>query len=473
MNLAQRVLVNTVVQLAGRVLALALGLITLRLTTTYLGVEGFGQLSIIIALTALLATVADLGVVTTLAREVAKAPDKADQLGGNLLRFRIVSAIGVALIALAVIPLLPYAHATKVGLAIALVGMVFTVLSTFPVAYFQTNLRLDLRALVDVLTRLLGLLAIILVILLELGLTWLVSLLALAASIICLVSFALSRRFWRINVRFQRATARPLIKSSVGIGIVAAVGLLHFQGDAILLSLLKPAGDVGIYAVAFRFVDQAFLLPALFVATVFPIITRAIHRQTENAARVINTTFRMLVLGGIAMTILLFVLARPLVHLVASDAFDRSVEPLRILAFALIFIFVAPVFYNVLIAIDRQRDLLVIGVVGLCLNVALNLVLIPRYSYNGAAITTVISEAFVLATSYAVARRRYDFQLELGFVGRALGAAAPAAAVAAALHDASAWLAFALAETTFIALAYLLRAVTPADLKLVLERRPT
>ena len=58
--------------------------------------------------------------------------------------------------------------------------------------------------------------------------------------------------------------------------------------------------------------------------------------------------------------------------------------------FPLPFMFVAPVFYNVLIVINKQKHLILVGVLSIALNVGLNLILIPRYSYNGAASATIV-----------------------------------------------------------------------------------
>ena len=407
----------------------------------------FGQLSIVLSLTGLVAIIADLGVTTTLARELAKSPGEADRLGGDLLRFRLVSSLASVLLLLVAIPFLPYTHETKLALLISLPAMVFTILGGFPGAFFQTHLRQELSAAVNVLTRSLGLVAILVVRLFDLGLYGLVGLLVAVNGIGCLVAFAFSRSFWRINVSFNWSRAKPLIRDAILIGLVSMIGLLHLRGDAIMLSLLKPADDVGIYAIAYRFIDQAFLLPGLFVATMFPIITRAVHQMRGKAQRAINNTFQALVLGAIAVTIMIYVLSGPLVRLVAGPEFEASATPLRILAFALLFMFVAPVFYNVLIVINKQKHLIVVGAASVALNVGLNLILIPRYSYNGAASATVASEAFVLVGLYFVARRHYEFRLERTFLLRALGATAAAAGVVALLRSESPWLAVVAASS--------------------------
>lgn len=473
MNLAQKIAFNTGIQLVGQIVVLVIGLVTLRLTATYLGVTTFGQLSIVLSLTGLVAIVADLGVTTTLARELSKSPADADQLGGDLLRFRLFSSLASVLLLLVAIPFLPYTFETKVALLISLPALVFTVLGGFPGAFFQTHLRQELNAAVNVLTRSLGLVAILVVLLFDLGLYGLVGLLVAVNGIGCLVAFRFSRNFWRINLNFDWRRAKPLIRDSILIGLVSMIGLLHLRGDAIMLSLLKPAADVGIYAIAYRFIDQAFVLPGLFVATMFPIITRAVHQDAQRAQRAINNTFQALVLGAIAVTIMIYVLSGPLVRLVAGPEFEASATPLRLLAFALLFMFVAPVFYNVLIVINKQKHLILVGVLSIALNVGLNLILIPHYSYNGAASATIVSEAFVLVGLYFIARRHYEFQLERTFLVRVLGATVAAAGVVALLSSESPWLSVVAAELTFGLAAYAFKAVTLADMKMVLERRVT
>ena len=473
MNTAQRVFLNTAVQIVARGFGLVVSLVVLRLTAGYLGVQAFGQLSIIIALSELLRVLADFGVGTTLAREIAKSPGEADRLGGDLIVVRLVASALAVFLALAMIPLLPYSHETKVGLALGLAGMFCMSVGTFPNAFFQTRLRLELQAALDMATKVLNLGGILLVRALSLGFYGVVGSFVIVNALICVLAFVLSRRFWRLNFTFDWSRVRVLTRDAVGIGAVSMVGLLHFKGDAILLSFLKPAKDVGIYSVAYRFIDQAFFLPGVFMAAMFPILTRAIHSGTVAGEFAINRSFRVLLLGGVAVTVMAFVAARPFVHLISSTQFDEAVTPLRILAFAIPFIFVGPVFYNAVIAVNRQRELIVIGIVALTFNVLLNLVLIPRYSYKGAAIATVISEAFSCMASFAIAKRWIAFRIDRMFLIRALVATAATAGVVELTSDGSPWVVLAGAEAAFAVSAYGVGAVTRADLASVLKRVST
>lgn len=461
----RKIFVNTAVQLAGRVLSIAIGLLTLRLTATYFGIDTYGEYSIVLAVTGTTAIVAELGVTSILAREIAKYPEDADKLGGMLFRFRLITAVPAAVILGAIVPFLPYNTETKIALAISIPGVVGLILGNFPNAFFQANLRLEFAAALDVGARLLGLGAILLVRAFQLGLYGFVAIVAAAYLITCLATFVLSRRFWRINTSFDWELARPLIRAAVGVGFAATVGLLVYRGDAILLSLLKTPRDVGIYTVAYRFVDQAFLLPGMFVATVFPIMTRALHSDRHEAERVVNRIFEFLVLTGVATTILVYTLAPFLVNLVAGSGFRAAEHPLRILALALPFLFASPVFYNVLLARNWQRDLIAIGVALLVWDVSTNLVLIPRFGYNGAAVATVATQTAGLLLFFLAARRRERFRIHPGFLVRVAAATAVAAAVVAVTRSLSQWVSFGAAEISFCGAVLVLGAVRRSDVK--------
>lgn len=470
MNLAQRVALNTSAQIGGQVVGILVALVTLRVTTGYLGVDGFGELAIVLALGGLVVTLSELGVTTTLARELAKAPDDADRLAGSLLCFRLVSSLGLVVVVLVAIPALPYASETKLALAVYLVGVLAQSLATFPKAFFQTNLQLHLQAAVDLTTKVLALIAVSVVAVLDLGFHALVGGLALVSVAGFTLAFRFLTRFWRPVLRWDAVLGRSLVRTALAIGAVSVIGLLTFQADAILLSLLAPARDVGIYTVAFRFIDTAFVFPGLFVAAVFPIFARLVAEGPGRVDETVNRAFQVLALGSVAVAVAIFSLARPVVLLVAGADFEDAVVTARILAFCIPFIFCAPVFYNLAIAANRQRSLVWVGLASLAFNLTANLALIPPYTYNGAAAAALLTTALSFALSAWVGVRAVSIRFEWRFLAKALAAATSAAAAVALLLPMSDFVAFAVAEVAFVAIAFLVGAVRNADIRLVLGR---
>lgn len=417
MNVSQRVLYNTIAQIAGKVALLLASLVTLRLATSYLGVDGFGEYAIVLALAPILLVFADLGISTLLARELAQAPERREELAGTLLWFRLAASAVVVLGSLAVVPFLPYDHHVRVGILIACAGVSLLSIGSFATPFFQVSLRLDLVALLDCVTAALTIGLVAAVTLLDLGFYALVGVNAVVG--VANVAFAslLVRRFWRPSLRLDRVLARRLVADGLPLAAVIVLGLLHFRLDAVLLSLLRSPEDVGVYTVAYRFLEQALVLPVVFMAAVFPLLAVAV--RAGDAAEVVRKAFSFLLLVALPLSLGLVVLAGPLVTLVAGDGFEDAVTPLRILAPALVFTFVNAVFAGVLIALNRQRALIVVSLAGLTLNVLANLYAIPRFGYVGAAVTTVISEGAGLVAVFVLARRACPFRLSPRLVTRA------------------------------------------------------
>jgi O-antigen/teichoic acid export membrane protein len=467
MQLPQKVLLNTLVQVAGRLVALTASVVVLRLTTGYLGIERFGELSIVLAFALVLAIVADLGIPIVLARELARAPDRADELGATLLTLRLVGSLVLFALFLPLVWALPYAGHVKLGLVLAAAGVVAGAGGGIARAFFQVHLRLEYAALLDALAGLLSIGLVALVVSLDLGFLAVVGVSPAVALATAALGLALTRRFWRVSLRPSWRLARPLARDAAAIGVVSVLGFLHFRVDSIMLSVLRPASDVGIYAVSYAFLEQALVLPALFMGAVFPILVRLLEARSPDAEDVIRRSLHFLVLLALPLAIAAFALAPTLVRLVAGGDFESAATPLRILAPALVFAFANTIFAAVLLALNRRRALIVASLLGLAVNVLLNLAAIPAFGYVGAAATTVASELFGLVLVATLAYRAYPFRLRFGFVARL----APAAlAMGALLALAPAWPALVPACAAFAAVAYGSRAVTRSDLRLLLGR---
>jgi O-antigen/teichoic acid export membrane protein len=416
-NVSQRVLFNTVAQIGGKAALLLASLVTVRLATSYLGVEGFGEYAIVLALAPILLVFSDLGIATLLSRELVQQPDRREDLAATLLWIRLVASGAILAVCLVLVPVLPYDREVRVGFLIACLGVSLVSIGSFATPFFQVNLRLDIVALLDVCTAALTIALVAAVTQLDLGFYALVGVNAVVGLVSMVGGGYLVSRYWRPRPRFDRRLAGPLLRDGLPLGAVIVLGLLHFKVDSVLLSLMRPAEDVGTYTVAYRFLEQSLVLPVVFMAAVFPLLAASV--RTDAAEDVIRKAFSFLLLLGVPLALTLIVFADPLVSLVAGDGFGDSAVTLRILAPALVVAFVNAVFAAVLIALNRQRALILVSLAGVTLNVAANLWAIPRFGYNGAAVTTVISETLGFCAVFVLAKRACPFRLSPRLVTRA------------------------------------------------------
>ena len=134
----------------------------------------------------------------------------------------------------------------------------------------------------------------------------------------------------------------------------------------------------------------------------FPVLSVYHRRSPERVLPLAEKFFKALVMLGWPITVGVFLLApqfNSLLHLYAGS------EPaLQILALAIVFMFADNTFAATLNAIDKQNVFAFVAMVGLVINVGVNLVVIPRYGYLGASWAVVVTEAALVVVGWFVLR---------------------------------------------------------------------
>ena len=90
--------------------------------------------------------------------------------------------------------------------------------------------------------------------------------------------------------------------------------------------------------------------------------------------------------------------------LIFGSGYSQSVLALQILIWTMVFTFAGASFVQLLQSVNRQIVITKISIICVLINILLNLVLIPRYSYIGASFATLLTEvvlvAYIISTSY-------------------------------------------------------------------------
>lgn len=409
MTIARQVAWNTIAQTGARFGVLGLGVVTTVLLTRYLGVERYGDYVIVSVYVSLFAVLFDWGIPTMLARELPRI-ERPDELVGKALALRLSLAAPVCLVAAGVAFLLyggEGAEHARNGILLALPTILaVSVLNTLnPI--FQVRLKMDRVALAEIVSQTLGAAAIILLVVGDRSFYEIVVATVFTSATYALLVYLFSRRLARVSLSFDVAAWKRLLRTALPLGVAVVVGTIYFRADALLLSLLKGSHDVGIYGVAYRFYEMTIPFPAFFLAPVFPLLSAAAISAAGPAefSQLLQRSFDVIGVAAVLVVAVTLPLASDMVRIVAGDSFEDSTLPLRILMVGASFSFLASLLLFALIALDRQKKVLLLTVVALVVNLALNLVLIPRYSYTAAAaIATGTQLVIVIGALYLIWR---------------------------------------------------------------------
>jgi O-antigen/teichoic acid export membrane protein len=279
------------------------------------------------------------------------------------------------------------------------------------------------------------------------------------------VTFALFRRV--VGTRgFQTSLSavRALTREALPFGLNALFGSVYLSVDVLLLAMMKGDTEVGVYRGAVMLISLFPVVANTLTTGVYPRMARHVGHP-DRAGAELRFVHRVLLAISVPAAVGGMLLAEPLMVFIGGDAFAVSALPFLILCPLLPLRFVNNGSAMTLSTLDRQGDRTRGVMLAAALNLAANFVVIPTYGAAGAAATT-------LATEVALAlwfRWRIGPLVEgLGLPQNVARAAAPAAAMAAALWALPDWhvvAQVAVGAAVFAAVGLVSGAWHPRDLK--------
>ena len=223
-----------------------------------------------------------------------------------------------------------------------------------------------------------------------------------AAALLFVAVVAYARRStriaWRVNLPYARALA------SYGLRAHAAnvLGYLGYRLDVFLVDGFKGAAAVGLYG-AGVVIAEGLWMPSQAVSTaLFPTIAAQQNESERRATTplvVRSTLWLTLILAAV-----LFVAAGPVVDVLYSTRFSASAAVVRILAPGIVLFAGARVLGNDIAARGRPLVNSVFAGASVVCNIALNVVLIPRYGIDGAAWASTASYSLLFLVTAAAYR---------------------------------------------------------------------
>jgi len=266
---------------------------------------------------------------------------------------------------------------------------------------FQTRLQLHKQTLVNVTTSLLILFFSLALIHFQKGLVPLVGAVILANLIGIAVGLVLAQKTIGFDFRPDGRFIKRLLVESFPMGAILLIFTIDNKIDTVMLGSIKGSGAVGVYAVAYRIYDVLILGAAYLMFALLPIISRYsdIKKWGGKLRLIYRKSFDVLFLMALVVMIGTWLLAPLAVRVMTQSRFNEfqeAVVVLRILGLALFLAYLNHLTGYTIVALGRQRRYFFLALSAVIFNVVANLLVIPRYSFYGAAVVTVLTESLML-----------------------------------------------------------------------------
>ena len=408
------VFVSTSSQVAVRLIGLAVSLASVKLLTSAFGLTGTGIYNTITTYLTFSIVIADLGIFSAAVREISKDPAKEREIAGNVLTLRLITAAAAAFLAAGAISLTNYPSDLIRGTEIASAFIFFNLVASSFDVVFQYRLTMQYSALAELASKLAGLMALALAIGLHAGFMWAVASIPLSGIVVLAVKALLSKRELAVKPEWNPRLMSWILRLSIPLGAVFVISNLYFKVDTLVLFALKGAAAVGIYTVAYKVLEVTSFIGAYFASSLKP----SLSKDTDSAGRLVSRAIAIMLLVSLPIAAVSAVFARPIILFLSNPGFLGGVRSLEILAWSLPLIYCDVLLAEVLISRDARRPLLAIALGSLTFNLVLDFLLIPHYSYDGAATATIVSEAVLLVANLVCCRHYVRLNLPWPMLGK-------------------------------------------------------
>jgi O-antigen/teichoic acid export membrane protein len=298
-------------------------------------------------------------------------------------------------------------------------------------ALFSARERMEVPAYISVVTTVLKVAFGVVVLALGYGIVGL-ALTSIAVNLVTAAIFIVLLRpaFGPLRPVFSPGLGMQLLGLSYALMLNNLLATVFFRIDGLLLRAMAGDLALGWYQAAYKFIDGLNVVPSTFTLALFPLLARLAPRPSINptdaerspggasaSTQLVYTTERALkLLLTLALPLMVgtAILAEPIVRVVAGEAYlPYAALALQVLICFVPFSFVNGLLQYVLISVHQQRFLTLAFVIAVVFNITVNVILIPRWSYLGAAVATVLSEV-VLLVPFWLAVRRHVGPVRLG-----------------------------------------------------------
>lgn len=392
--------INFLISAAARVLGFFISyFITLRLITGYLKEEGFGQYSTAFAFTYFFSFLADLGLYSLMARDISRPNVDEKKVASDIFSLRLFSITIALLIAALSAAVLPYSREVKIAIILSTLFYFFSSLTQVIMGIFQKYLKVWNAAVAEIISRIIGVFAVWGVIKFNLGLLGVAFATALAAFFNFILLFPLARRLVPFSVSFDYKNFKSIFKKTWPIGLSIIFTVVYFKMDTIMLSFFRDYEAVGVYNLSYKLFEGLIFFPAMFVGLVMPILSRYALSQKEKFLEYFNKSLHLILLAVSPLVIMLF--SKPLFIIsffgpsFSKSSLEDAAAVFQILLAAFFFVALGALLSNALIALEKQKYLMIAYFMGMVLNIIFNLIFIPPYGYFAAAWTTLGTEGLV------------------------------------------------------------------------------
>lgn len=397
MTTKKRIISNTFYSFAGFSVEYVFAYFIIIAIARYLGDVGMGEYSFIFAVAHTLFLFAHPGLDYLIVKDIPREDEKAQLYVSNILSVKLFLGIFAFFIMSAIAVSLPKNQYIIYALILALFSCATAAFLEVYESYLQAKQRIGMVSLAKVIERGTAVLLVLIFLMHGKGILWIVVALSIGRLIRGFIAVAASWKHIGFRLRFDIDVWKELFIKGLPFLATNVFLYIYIRIDIVMLSFMKGDAVTGWYSAAYKFIDILNFIPFLIIGVTLPSMAGSFKKDDILMQDIFRRTLRYLIILAFPITIGGFIVAPKAIDFLygLSHGFNNSVLAMQVLIWSEIFLFVNYFLGNVLNVIGKQHHFTIVGIGACILNIILNLLLIPQYSFVGAGVATVLCEIII------------------------------------------------------------------------------
>ncbi len=398
-----------------QIIASVCGFIWTIVIARYLGVSDYGVLGFAISLTGILAITMDLGVNSHVVREIATNYDLTPKYLGNAIPLKSLFVIGTFILTLIILILM---NANQLTITITLLFTIEMVFKTFIGLLngsFQAYEEGKYQGIGNILLNIILLIFILISIFTDLGIFG-ITLSYVVANFIPLLYeyFIFQKKIAKPKFEFDIDFCKNITMFALPFALSGIFYSIYYSVDTVMLSNIIGDYATGIYNASYKLISVLTVFYSVYTAVLYPVMSKFFKNDGKLLIVVFEKSVKYLSLIILPIAIATVIYSTDIIQLIFGIEFIESASALSILIWTVCLLFINGACGTLLNASHKEMTVTKIYFIAAVFNILLNLFMIPHYSYNGAATSTVLSDLLILIISlYVIYRLGYRLKRKL------------------------------------------------------------
>lgn len=385
------------------------------------GADSYGIYFSLLNFSMLFNIILDFGINNFTTKNIAQYPHIASKYIGKILIFRLILFVFYAVFSFSIAFVLNWNSYELYLLSFLVLNQMLITFIAYIRSHFSGLLMFKTEAILGILDRVLlificGAILYFPVTATPFKIEWFIWIQTICYTVALIVGFILL--FGKIKLpklKYHGAFSYAIIRKSFPYALLILLMMIYTRVDSVMVERMHVNGkaEASYYAKGFRLVNAFFMFAMLFSNLLLPLFSK-MFKKKQDVTALFSTSSKLLIGGSILLAVVSYFNSEYILGLIYTSEIDLSSASFQLLMISFIGMCSTIIFGTLLTAKGNMFFLNVVASIGIVINFAINLYLIPLYGATGAAIATCVTQSIVsgIQLIYCIKELKIGFSLK-------------------------------------------------------------